>query len=144
MLFRSICARYGARPTFVLASATMSDPEVSAAALTGLDVVGVTQDASPRGRRAVGLWEPPLLEEITGENGAPVRRSAGAETSRILADLVVEGARSLAFVRSRRGAELTALSARRVLAEVDPDLAGRVAAYRAGFLPKEQIGRAHV
>ncbi|MFC5064399.1 DEAD/DEAH box helicase [Actinomycetospora atypica] len=135
---RRICARYGAHPVFVLASATMSDPAASAGALTGLDVVGVTEDGSPRGARAVGLWEPPLLEEITGENGAPVRRSAGAETSRILADLVVEGARSLAFVRSRRGAELTALGARRVLAEVDPDLAGRVAAYRAGFLPEER------
>jgi DEAD/DEAH box helicase domain-containing protein len=135
---RRICARYGAHPTFVLASATMSDPEISASALTGLDVVAVTDDASPRGRRAVGLWEPPLLEEITGENGAPVRRSAGAETSRILADLVVEGARSLAFVRSRRGAELTALGARRVLASVDPELARQVAAYRAGFLPEER------
>ena len=135
---RRICARYGAHPVFVLASATMSDPAASAGALTGLDVVGVTEDGSPRGARAVGLWEPPLLEEVTGENGAPVRRSAGAETARILADLVVEGARSLAFVRSRRGAELTALGARRVLAEVDPDLAGRVAAYRAGFLPEER------
>jgi DEAD/DEAH box helicase domain-containing protein len=135
---RRICARYGAHPTFVLASATMSDPAVSAGTLTGLDVVAVTDDASPRGRRAVGLWEPPLLEEITGENGAPVRRSAGAETARILADLVVEGARSLAFVRSRRGAELTALGARRVLREIDPELARRVAAYRAGFLPEER------
>ncbi|HEY2223301.1 DEAD/DEAH box helicase [Actinomycetospora sp.] len=135
---RRICARYGAHPTFVLASATMSEPGVSASALTGLDVVEVTDDASPRGRRAVGLWEPPLLEEVTGENGAPVRRSAGAETSRILADLVVEGARSLAFVRSRRGAELTALGARRVLGEIDPELARQVAAYRAGFLPEER------
>jgi DEAD/DEAH box helicase domain-containing protein len=135
---RRICARYGAHPTFVLASATMSEPGVSTSVLTGLEVAEVTEDASPRGRRAVGLWEPPLLEAITGENGAPVRRSAGAETSRILADLVVEGARSLAFVRSRRGAELTALGARRVLAEVDPELARRVAAYRAGFLPEER------
>ncbi|MCD2193564.1 DEAD/DEAH box helicase [Actinomycetospora endophytica] len=135
---RRICARYGAHPTFVLASATMSEPGQSASALTGLDVVEVTDDASPRGRRAVGLWEPPLLEEVTGENGAPVRRSAGAETSRILADLVVEGARSLAFVRSRRGAELTALGARRVLGEIDPELARQVAAYRAGFLPEER------
>ena len=135
---RRICARYGAHPTFVLASATMSDPAVSAGTLTGLDVVPVTDDASPRGRRAVGLWEPPLLEELTGENGAPVRRSAGAETARILADLVVEGARSLAFVRSRRGAELTALGARRVLGEIDPELARQVAAYRAGYLPEER------
>lgn len=135
---RRVCARYGAHPTFVLASATVSEPAVSASVLTGLDVAEVTDDGSPRGARAVALWEPPLLEEVTGENGAPVRRSAGAETARMLADLVVEGARSLAFVRSRRGAELTALGARRVLAEIDEELASQVAAYRAGYLPEER------
>ncbi|HEY0638835.1 MAG TPA: DEAD/DEAH box helicase [Pseudonocardiaceae bacterium] len=75
---------------------------------------------------------------VVGENGAPVRRSAGAEASRILADLVVEGARTIAFVRSRRGAELTALGAKRHLAEVDSELARQVAAYRAGYLPEER------
>ena len=37
----------------------------------------------------------------------------------MLADLVVEGARTLAFVRSRRGAEVAALVAQRLLADVD-------------------------
>ena len=36
--------------------------------------------------------------------------SAGAEAARLLADLVVEDARTLAFVRSRRGAEVVALT----------------------------------
>ncbi|HEX2301827.1 MAG TPA: Zn-binding domain-containing protein, partial [Pseudonocardiaceae bacterium] len=87
----------------------------------------------------VALWEPPLLDELTGENGAPVRRSAGAEAARLLADLIVEGARTLVFVRSRRGAELTALGAQRALsAAAAKDLACRVAAYRAGYLPEER------
>jgi DEAD/DEAH box helicase domain-containing protein len=135
---RRLCARYGAHPTFVLASATVARPEESAGRLTGLEVTAVTADGSPRGPRTVALWEPPLLEELTGENGAPVRRSAGAEAGRMLADLVVEGARTLAFVRSRRGAEVTALRAARALAEVDPSLVSRVSAYRAGFLPEER------
>jgi DEAD/DEAH box helicase domain-containing protein len=135
---RRLCARYGANPTFVLASATVARPEESAGRLTGLEVTAVTEDGSPRGPRTVALWEPPLLEELTGENGAPVRRSAGAEAGRMLADLVVEGARTLAFVRSRRGAEVTALRAARALAEVDPSLVSRVSAYRAGFLPEER------
>ncbi|MFC6088085.1 DEAD/DEAH box helicase [Saccharothrix lopnurensis] len=135
---RRVAARYGADPTFVLASATVADPAASARALLGVDVAAVTEDASPRAGRTVALWEPPLLEDLEGENGAPVRRSAGAETARILADLTVEGARSLAFVRSRVGAELTAMGARRLLSEVDPELAGRVAAYRGGYLPEER------
>jgi DEAD/DEAH box helicase domain-containing protein len=129
---------YGASPIFVLASATTADPAEFAARLTGVDCAAVTEDASPRGSRTVALWEPPLLDELAGENGAPVRRSAGAEAGRILAELVIEGARTLAFVRSRRGAELTALGARRILSEVDGSLAETVAAYRSGYLPEER------
>ena len=136
---RRVAARYGAHPVFVLASATVADPGASASRLTGLDTVAVTEDASPGGERTVALWEPPLLDELTGENGAPVRRSAGAEAARLLADLVIEGARTLVFVRSRRGAELTALAARRALtAAAAGDLASRIAAYRAGYLPEER------
>ncbi|MGH3998146.1 MAG: DEAD/DEAH box helicase, partial [Pseudonocardiaceae bacterium] len=136
---RRVTARYGVHPVFVLASATVADAGGSASRLTGLDTVAVTEDSSPRGERTVALWEPPLLTELTGENGAPVRRSAGAEAARLLADLVIEGARTLVFVRSRRGAELTALGAQRTLSAASAgDLASRIAAYRAGYLPEER------
>jgi len=135
---RRICARYGANPVFVLASATASDPEVSASRLTGLPVAAVTDDASPRGTTEFALWEPPLMPAYGGEHGAPVRRSATAETGDLLADLVVEGARTLAFVRSRRGAESVSLSARRALADAAPELVEKVAAYRGGYLPEER------
>ncbi|RQM31961.1 DEAD/DEAH box helicase [Rhodococcus ruber] len=135
---RRIAARYGARPVFVLASATTADPGAAASRLVGAPCREVTEDGSPHGPRTVALWEPPLLEQVTGENGAPVRRAAGTEAARILADLVVEGARTLAFVRSRRGAEFTALGAQRLLAEAAPELVDRVAAYRAGYLAEER------
>jgi DEAD/DEAH box helicase domain-containing protein len=140
---RRLCAKYGSSPVFVLASATSRDPETSAARLTGLPVVAVTEDASPRGTTEFALWEPPLVPAFSsgqggGEHGAPVRRSATAETADLLADLVVEGARTIAFVRSRRGAESVSLSARRALHEAAPSLVERVAAYRAGYLPEER------
>jgi DEAD/DEAH box helicase domain-containing protein len=100
---RRVCASYGATPTFVLASATVAEPEVSAGRLTGLEVRAVTEDCSARGEVSLALWEPPFTS-MRGENGAPVRRSATAETADLLTDLVVEGVRTLAFVRSRRGA----------------------------------------
>ena len=134
---RRVCARYGSDPVFVLASATVTDPQVSAARLVGRPVQAVTADASPRGAVAFGLWEPPLTD-LRGEHGAPVRRSVNAETADLLTDLVVDGRRTIAFVRSRRGAETVAALTRGHLAEVDPDLAGRVAAYRAGYLPEER------
>jgi DEAD/DEAH box helicase domain-containing protein len=140
---RRVCARYGASPVFVLASATASSPEASATRLTGLPVVPVTEDGSPRGATEFALWEPPLMpafygDEGGGEHGAPVRRSATAEAADLLADLVVEDARTIAFVRSRRGAEAVALGARRALQEAAPELTDQVAAYRAGYLPEER------
>jgi DEAD/DEAH box helicase domain-containing protein len=135
---RRVCARYGSTPVFLLASATVAAPEESAGRLTGLPVVPVADDASPRGSTEFALWEPPLMPDYGGEHGAPVRRSATAETGDLLADLVVEGARTIAFVRSRRGAEAVALNARRAIAEAAPELSSRVAAYRAGYLPEER------
>ena len=132
-----VCEHYGGSPTFVLASATVSDPEVSAARLVGADVNPVTDDGSPRGELLFALWEPPLTN-LTGEHAAPVRRSATAETADLLTDLVAAGIRTVAFVRSRRAAETVALTARRLLGEVDPDLPARVAAYRAGYLAEDR------
>ncbi|MEV4001919.1 DEAD/DEAH box helicase [Actinomadura sp. NPDC049753] len=134
---RRVCGRYHASPTFILASATASEPATAASRLTGLDVVAVDEDASPRGPATFALWEPPLTD-LRGEQGAPVRRTATAEAGDLLADLVVEGVQTLAFVRSRRGAESVALSAKRALHEVAPGLAEQVAAYRAGYLPEER------
>jgi DEAD/DEAH box helicase domain-containing protein len=134
---RRVCAHYGSDPTFVLASATVSDPAGSASRLVGMPVEAVEVDASPRGETVFALWEPPLTE-LAGERGAPVRRAATAEVGDLLADLVAAGVRTVAFVRSRRAAESVAANARRLLDEVEPGLAGRVAAYRAGYLPEER------
>ncbi len=134
---RRVCALHGAHPTFVLASATVAEPGVLAGRLTGLPFVELTEDYSPRGQVSLALWEPPFTS-FTGENGAPVRRSASSETADLLADLVAEQVRTLAFIRSRRGAEAVAMTAADLLAEVSHDLPGRVAAYRGGYLPEER------
>jgi DEAD/DEAH box helicase domain-containing protein len=134
---RRVCAHYGSEPVFVLASATVADPAASAGRLLGRPVRAVTVDASPRGELAFALWEPPLTQ-LRGENGAPVRRSAHAETADLLTDLVVAGRRTIAFVRSRRGAETVAMLAKSHLDEVSPSLGERVASYRAGYLPEER------
>jgi DEAD/DEAH box helicase domain-containing protein len=86
----------------------------------------------------VALWEPELRTDLLGENGAPVRYSAGSEAARMMADLVAEGARTLTFVRSRRGAELTALGAQARLDDIAPQLRDTVASYRAGYLAEDR------
>ncbi|MCV7346981.1 DEAD/DEAH box helicase [Mycolicibacterium rhodesiae] len=137
-----LCQRYapesGPGPTVIFASATTAAPGETAAELIGQTVTAVTEDGSPHGARTVALWEPELRTDLTGENGAPVRRSAGAEAARMMADLVAEGARTLTFVRSRRGAELTALGARARLEDIAPQLLDTVASYRAGYLAEDR------
>jgi DEAD/DEAH box helicase domain-containing protein len=140
-----LCARYSADPsapsslpTVIFASATTSDPGATATELIGQPVEEITEDGSPQGARTVALWEPALRTDLVGENGAPVRRSAGSEAARMMADLIAEGARTLTFVRSRRGAELTALATRARLADIAPELTETVASYRAGYLPEDR------
>jgi DEAD/DEAH box helicase domain-containing protein len=135
---RRICRRYGAEPVFVLASATVADPAGAASRLVGEPVLAVTDDGSPRPGATFALWEPPLTDH-TGEHGAPLRRSAAADAATLLADLVERGARTLAFVRSRRSAESVADQARRLLHDRGrADLVGRVDSYRGGYLPEER------
>ncbi len=133
-----LCARYSSHPTVIFASATTDSPGATAAELIGQPVEEVTDDGSPQGARTVALWEPALRTDLTGENGAPVRRSAGAEAARVMADLIAEGAQTLTFVRSRRAAELTALAAQARLDDVAPDLSRTVASYRAGYLAEDR------
>ncbi|MBA0053534.1 DEAD/DEAH box helicase [Streptomyces sp. AJS327] len=149
---RRICARYGADPVFLLASATAAEPGETAQRLTGLPTAEITEDTSPRGELVFALWEPPLTE-TTGERGAPVRRSATAEAAELLTDLALREVRTVAFVRSRRGAELISLiaqdrmtAAHRSSAPRATEPTGdatahggpRVAAYRGGYLPEER------
>lgn len=71
-----LAEHYGATPTVLLASATTAEPEVTAARLIGVEsstVRAVTEDASPRGRRTLALWQPPVLAD--GDDAA-----AGAST----------------------------------------------------------------
>jgi DEAD/DEAH box helicase domain-containing protein len=124
------------RPVFVLASATVGAPGACARLLTGLDAEEVTEDGSPRGPLAFALWEPPLTD-ARGEAGARLRRTATAQTADLLARLVRQDVPTLAFIRSRRGAETVALAARRSLGMHETPEA-KVAAYRSGYLPEDR------
>lgn len=152
---RRLAAHHGASPTFVLASATTSDPAQSAARLLGVDpeeVVAVTEDTSPRGTKTIALWQPPEMAGLDPALGAPegedaphedaptqpAHRTATAEMADLLTDLVVAGARTLAFTRSRRGAESVAAATQAHLEHVQRGLGASVAAYRGGYLPEER------
>ena len=135
---RRVAEHYGASPTIVVASATMANPGEAAERLIGSPVIAITDDASPHPSMTVGFWQPPLLARSPRGPEDDQRRSALLETADLVSDCVVEGAQTLAFIRSRKGAEAVALMSRDLLTDVDPALAEGVAAYRGGYLPEER------
>lgn len=134
---RRVCRSLGSEPVFLGASATSAEPAASFGRLIGDTAVAFTDDGSERGERTVALWEPPVTD-LLGENGAPRRRTVVAETADLLSHLVCGQVRTLAFIRSRRGAEAISTTAQRLVGEIDPSLPSRVAAYRSGYLPEER------
>lgn len=125
---RRVARFYGADPVFLGSSATIGNPGDLMAALTGLPVEVVDQDASPTGIRHHVLWNPELEEDER-------RRSALAEATDVFTDLIRRDIHTIAFARSRKGVELTYRWARERL---DADRAARIAPYRAGYTAEER------
>src|SRR6266508_2118109 len=127
---RRAAAIYGADPQFLLASATIANPGDLAHSLLGVDTTVIGDDAAPRAARTIAFWNPPVLDEEL-----QLRASALGEGSRLLADLVQRGMRTICFAKSRKSAELI----HRFAAErVGPDLAERLSPYRAGYTPAQR------
>jgi DEAD/DEAH box helicase domain-containing protein len=128
---RRAAAIYGTSPRFLLTSATIANPVELAQRLTGLpDIQLVDHDDAPQQSRHVAVWNPPLLDEALG-----TRASALAEAAEILADLITAGARTICFMKSRKGVELIL---RMTSDRLPPDLAERIAPYRAGYTPHQR------
>ncbi len=132
---RRVCEAYGTAPRFVLASATIANPVELAERLTGLeDWRLVDEDGSPGARKTVAMWNPPVTDEALG-----ARRSVLAEAADVLAELVAAGARTICFMKSRRAVELMSRLAQGALEELGhPELAARIAPYRAGYTPQQR------
>lgn len=131
---RRICRAYGSEPRFLMASATIANPQGLATELTGLGCGLVDGDGAPSSGREIRLWNPPLIDPATG-----TRRSSLAEAADLLADLVAGGVRTICFLKSRRGIELIHRFAReRLAAKGRADLAERIAPYRAGYTPAQR------
>src|SRR3712207_4497370 len=117
---------------FFMASATIANPVELAERLTGVEPIAqVSEDGSPKARRKIALWNPPLEDEDLG-----ARRSSLAEAADILVDLVRGGARTICFIKSRKAVELTTKLVQDRLR--DEGLEDRIAPYRAGYTPQQR------
>jgi DEAD/DEAH box helicase domain-containing protein len=128
---RRAAAIHGTEPRFLLASATIANPVDLAETLTGLSPFNLVEhDGAPRAQRRVAMWNPPLLDEQLG-----IRASALYEAAEVFAELVQSGARTICFMKSRKGVELILKHA---VDRLPAELGERIAPYRAGYTPAQR------
>jgi DEAD/DEAH box helicase domain-containing protein len=125
---RRLAGVYGSEPQFLFASATIANPGELASSLLGAEASVIGDDAAPRAERTIALWNPPLTDEELGLRASPL-----GEASRLMAELVSRGLRTLCFAKSRRAAELI----HRFTAERLGDDSA-LSPYRAGYTPAQR------
>jgi len=127
---RRLAGVYGAEPQLLLATATIANPGELAHTLAGIEATVVTEDAAPRAERTIVLWNPELIDAELG-----LRASTLGDASRLMAGLVSRGLRTICFTKSRKSAELIHKFTRD---RVEPQIAERLAPYRAGYTPAQR------
>ena len=138
---------YGAKPQFILASATIGNPRELAEKLIEAPVRLIDEDGSARGPRHFIVYNPPVVDESLG-----LRKSSLLEAVRLTQDLLEQDVQSVVFARSRRSVEiiLTYLQGEANASnQVDTytgkhidthitNYASRIRGYRSGYLPSQR------
>ena len=130
---RRLCRLYGSSPQFILCSATIANAGELARQLTGLPCTAIEVDGAPYGGKQFVFWNPPLTDA-----NRTSRRSTNIEASTLFSELVGRGVRTIAFVRSRKAAELVHLYAREQLNQMQSAAAEKISPYRASYMPEDR------
>ncbi len=130
---RRVCRLHGSDPIFICTSATIANPREFATSLLGLPVTVVDTDGAASGPRWFVLWNPPIIDPARAH-----RRSPYSEATALFVELVRAGVRTIVFTQARKITELIYQYARMELDAHAPELASRISAYRAGYLPEER------
>lgn len=116
---RRICNFYGSDPTFILASATASNPAIFGASLICEDDISVvSKDTSASAGRTVVFWQP--------------EKSLYQDSATLLGRLARDQIQTLAFIPSRAMAEQVSIMARKESG------VSQISAYRSGYLASER------
>ncbi|HZF13287.1 MAG TPA: DEAD/DEAH box helicase [Thermoanaerobaculia bacterium] len=118
--FLRLCHAVGAKPQIIASSATAANAAEFAETLTGQPFHWIGESGAPREGRHLLLFRP---------SGSPYTTAL-----QLFITLVQAGMKTIVFTKARRITELLYSWLRRQ----EPELARRVASYRAGFLPEER------
>ena len=127
---RRIAHNYGSFPQFILASATIDNPEEFSFSLVGERFIQVGGFNLPENRKAFAIFNPAVVDKKLN-----IRRSSYKEAVWVLKLLIENNVRTIAFSRSRQGAELITKYLKSALSRDKREL---VSTYRAGYLKSER------
>ena len=117
---KRICGLYGARPRFILLSATINNPGEFGESLIHDSIRVVDSSGSPRSGQYFLFLNPEI--------------SPNFSAARLFAYCIQSGFRTIAFTQSRKTAELIHVWT----SQLSPGLRKKVSSYRAGFMPEER------
>ena len=136
---------YGAKPQFILASATIGNPQELAEKLIEEPVELIDNDGSSRGERHFIIYNPPVTDAALG-----LRKSALLESVRLANHLLTRDIQSVVFARTRRSVEIIltylqgtseqGLGTRNAQTDYSlvPNSSSRIRGYRSGYLPMQR------
>ena len=121
---------YGAKPQFLLSSATIHNPAELAEKLVEEDFSVITQDGSYQPQRTYFFLNPPIVDADLGLRRGLIDQSLDVER-----DALSTGLQTLVFARSRKAVEITL---RRIREKYSCSQLPEIQGYRSGYLPKER------
>lgn len=127
-----VCAHYGARPTFIATSATISNPVELANALTTKRFSLVNKNGAPASERYLCFFNPPIVDPQQMRRQSPLTAA-----ERVARKTISMGCGTIVFARSRQSVEVVVhrLKDRLSRQRGQNHLENRVASYRGGYLP---------
>ena len=133
---KRVSSFYGAKPVFILCSATIGNPGELAETLTGENVTLVDNNGAPQSEKLIILYNPPLIDSVQG-----IRRSVVTESRRWMLAFLKAGIKTILFAHSRVKTEVAAGYVNEDLKNIFTDNSRiKVEAYRSGLLPNERRG----
>src|SRR5215470_10992552 len=124
-----VCAHYGARPQFIMASATIANPRELAERLTGESVEEVAENGAPSGEKTFACYNPPVVNWELG-----IRAPYLGEASRLALRFLREKIPTIVFAQSRLSTEVLLSAIKNGVADKTGQT-GIVRGYRGGYLP---------
>jgi DEAD/DEAH box helicase domain-containing protein len=134
---------YGAKPQFILASATIGNPQELAEKLIEEPVELIDNDGSSRGERHFIIYNPPVTDAALG-----LRKSALLESVRLANHLLERDIQSVVFARTRRSVEIILTYLQGTSEQgtrnfqtdypLVPSSSPRIRGYRSGYLPHQR------